>query len=150
MSSKWAKFYCRMLRINSRYATLSSSECTSKSATSKYGMHLQKCNLKIWNYTPERAPSIEENGSIIPMWTKIADAEVSWLRGSVNSGIVYVPDSHPTPFRFFWGLFLVYFWSVFLRPRWRRCSCLLYALHCNACITSDGRRWTIHPPPPIG
>ena len=46
---------------------------------------------------PERAPSIEENGPIIPMWTKMTDAEVVWLRGSVNSGIVYVPDSHPTP-----------------------------------------------------
>ena len=34
-------------------------------------------------------------------------AEVSWLRGSVNSGIIYVPDLHPTPFCFFWGFFLL-------------------------------------------
>ena len=65
MSPKWARLHYRMLQLYSSDNTLSGTECTCKSATSKYGMHLQKCNLTIWN-SPLWAPSLEENEPIIP------------------------------------------------------------------------------------
>ena len=71
----------------------------------------------------------------------------------VNSGIIYVPDLHPTPFCFFWGFFLVYFWSVFRRPRWRRSLgfLLVAALHAfNACVTTYGGSEARHLTPPLG
>ena len=104
MSPKWARLHYRMLQLYSSDNTLSGTECTCKSATSKYGMHLQKCNITIWN-SPLWAPSLEENEPIIPSGLYFGR---HWLRGSVNSGIVYVPGSHPTPSSF-WGLWY-FFW----------------------------------------
>ena len=77
----------------------------------------------------------------------------------VNSGIVYVPDSHPTPsasFRFWgfsFGSFLV---GLVGRCRLRGVASLgsLPLLLCcsmrHACVTSYGRRWPRQPPPPLG
>ena len=114
-------------------------------------MHLQKCNIKIWNAL---AKVQSQDMELFPLVGSIAGresilsslcglrryfAEGHWLRGSVNSGIVYVPDSHPTPFCFFWGFG---FWSIFGRSgSSSSMEALRFALlqHCtyNACITSE-------------
>ena len=148
MSSKWARLYCRMLRINSSDNTLSGTECTCKSATSKYGMHLQKCNLKIWIYSPEWAPSIEYNGSIVPKWTEKILSRSVLAEGECEFWDHLCPGFAPNPLLFLLGFLS---WSIFgrsLRPSMERfsASCFEHAAY-NACITSEGEwRKTRHPP----
>ena len=75
----------------------------------------------------------------------------------MNSGIIYVPDSHPTPSasRSGFGVFLWFFlvWSVAVLfggvARLARFCCFAVCMH-NACITIDGGRWPRQPPPPLG
>ena len=114
-------------------------ECTCKSAISRYG------------FIPLSGLHRQSTMDLLsPNGPRRYFAEVSWLRGSVNSGIIYVPDLHPTPFCFFWGFFLVYFWSVCssssLEASLRFACCI--ALHsCNECITSEGERRETRLPP---
>ena len=74
-------------------------------------MHLQKCNLKIWIYSPEWAPSIEYNGSIVPKWTeKILNRSVL-AEGECEFWDHLCPGFAPNPLLlllgFLSGLFLV-------------------------------------------
>ena len=125
----------RVLQLYSRMNTLSGKECTCKSATSKYGMHLQKCNLKIWN-SPVWAPSLEENQLIIPVWTVLRKALVE---GECEFWDCLRPGFAPNPFlRFFlfWGLSS---WLVLVgSSSSMEAHALADALHAfNACITSE-------------
>ena len=132
MSPKWARLHYRVLQLYSSNNTLCGTECTCKSATSKYGMHLQKCNLKIWN-SPLWAPSMEENGPIIPKWAE-KTIRKALVEGECEFLDVYVPDSHPTPSSILLVLgflFLVYFWSGRSSPSRRS---LGFSLCCIACI----------------
>ena len=139
MSPKWARLHYRVLPCYSSNNTLSGTECTCKSATSKYGMHLQKCNLKIWNYSPLWAPSLEENQPIIPEWTEKVFRRSVLAEGECEFWDHLCPGFAPNPLLLLLGIsFLVWFWSV--------CSsssmeALRFALlqHCtyNACITSE-------------
>ena len=129
--------------------TLSGTERACKSAISKYGMHLQKCNLMIWIYSPCGLLRQSAMDLLSPSGPRRYFAEVSWLRGSVNSGIIYVPDLHPTPFCFFWGFFLVYFWSVCSSSSLEASLRFVAApcMHFNACIISErGGGQDSHPP----
>ena len=126
MSPKWARLHYRVLPCYSSNNTLCGTECTCKSATSKYGMHLQKCNLTIWN-SPLWAPSLEENQLIIPVWTVLRKALVE---GECEFWDCLRPGFAPNPFLFLGSLvfFPGWYWLV-LRPRWRRCFCLLQCIH---------------------
>ena len=106
-------------------------------------MHLQKCNLKIWNALPlrganstKRIHNLSRKGAIareerksIPEKGPRMRCRRSWLRGSVKFGTVYVPDSHPTLLNFLG--FLVLFWLVGLWsgswPRGRTLAALEHA-----------------------
>ena len=74
-------------------------------------MHLQKCNLKMWNYSPLWAPSIEYNGSIVPKWTEkilrrsvLAEGECEFWDHLCPG---FVPNSLLLLLGFLSGLFLV-------------------------------------------
>ena len=74
----------------------------------------------------------------------------------MNSGMFQVPDSHPTPSAFLL-LVLGFFFLVGRSGRvfrlrggaWLLRFVASVACTYNACITTDGGRWTIHPPPPV-
>ena len=126
-------------------------------------MHLQKCNIKIWNalakvqsqhseFTtyPERAQSIEKNADHSRKGP-VRSYGRHWLRGSVKFGTLYVPDSHPTPSFVSSGFGVsLLVWSlvglVVLRLRGARSFCCCKHA-CNACVTKDGGEARDTPPP---
>ena len=73
---------------------------------------------------------------------------------SANSGIVYVPDSHPTPSASLpgFGVFLWFFLVGLVWCRLRGVARLARFVACmrKACITIHGGRWPRQPPPPLG
>ena len=80
------------------------------------------CKLNIeWKIFPEWAI----DRPIVPERAKSAGTEVSRLRGSVNFGTSYVPDSHPTPLlcSFCVSSFLVVFGRSFVFVGGARFAC---------------------------
>ena len=152
--------------VNSTSATEPHKKCSNALAAAipeKGRMHLQKCNLKIGNAL-EKVQSQHRDSATYPERRSCERRTLtisrkgprrlrrrSCLRGSVNSGIVYVPDSHPTPSASLSG-FGVLFWSVLvgLVLRLRGAAPCFVACVRNACITTDGGRWPRQPPPPLG
>ena len=112
--------------------TLSGTECTCKSATSRYGI-----------ISPLRAPSLEETEPIIPKWTVLQKA---LAEGECEFWDCLRPGFAPNPFLVLgWFLDLGVFVSS-RRPRWRHCRFDL-SMH-NACIVrSEGERRKTRLPP---
>ena len=89
---------------------------------------LQKCNMKIWNALakvqshdmdlfPEWAPSIEYNGSIVPMWTEKILSRSVLAEGECEFWDHLCPGIAPNPLLlllgFLSGLFLVGLFVLF-------------------------------------
>ena len=126
-------------------------ECTCKSATSKYGMHLQKCNRNIANLqlTPRGRNQLRKNadhsrkGPVRSLRKALVEGECE-IWGSLCPGFA------PNPFLCFF-CFGVSFWSlvglVVLRLRGARSVLLLAASTCNAVRNKRrGRGRDSHPP----
>ena len=143
MSPKWARLHYRVLQLYSSNNTLSGKECTCKSATSKYGMHLQKCNFKIWICTPEWALSTDYNGPIIPKWAE-KTVRKALVEGECEFWDFLCPGFAPNPFLcffLFWGSLLgISPWWVLVGSSSSMEAHALPEALCmrKACITREG------------
>ena len=124
--------------------------------TRKGQMHLQKCNVKIWNALAKVQSQHSEPPLTSPEKAKktlqkvLSEGECEFWDGSC-------PGFAPNPFCFsFWVWGFLWFFLVGRSGRCRLRGVARLALLCfavcmhNACITIDGGRWPRQPPPPLG